>query len=410
MSKQHPVPKQYAVFFACSLLLAIALLADFLWASSNLSLNSSNQVLVAVSVSTPSNKKKKEPKALNRELMSLNATYADIQAPHWEWEQMPEAPVPRLDGFAIQLHNLFYVFAGYGSIDHVHSHVDIFNFTSNTWDGRFDMPKEMANSHLGMATDGRYIYAISGQYGPQCRKPTNRNFVLDTKTKQWSELPSLPVPRYAPATQLWRGRLHVMGGSKEDRHEPGLEHWSLAVKNGKALEAEWRIEVPIPRGGPHRACVVANDKLLVIGGQEGDFMAKPGSPIFKCSRRHEVVYTDVYMLDDENQWKQLPPIPKPNSHIESAWFIVKNSIIIVGGTTEKHPVTKKMILVGEVFRFNLDNLEWSVIGRMPFRMKTTLVGFWDGWLYFTSGQRDRGPSDPSPKRVVGSTWRTKFHL
>jgi hypothetical protein len=37
-----------------------------------------------------------------------------------------------------------------------------------------------------------------------------------------------------------------------------------------------------------RACVVANDKLLVIGGQEGDFMAKPGSPIFKCVRRSEV--------------------------------------------------------------------------------------------------------------------------
>lgn len=37
-----------------------------------------------------------------------------------------------------------------------------------------------------------------------------------------------------------------------------------------------------------RACVVANDRLFVIGGQEGDFMAKPGSPIFKCSRRNEV--------------------------------------------------------------------------------------------------------------------------
>ena len=58
--------------------------------------------------------------------------------------------------------------------------------------------------------------------------------------------------RYAPATQLWRGRLHVMGGSKENRHTPGLEHWSLAVKDGKALEKEWRTEIPIPRGGPHR--------------------------------------------------------------------------------------------------------------------------------------------------------------
>lgn len=37
-----------------------------------------------------------------------------------------------------------------------------------------------------------------------------------------------------------------------------------------------------------RACVGVGDALYVIGGQEGDFMPKPGSPIFKCSRRHEV--------------------------------------------------------------------------------------------------------------------------
>lgn len=38
-----------------------------------------------------------------------------------------------------------------------------------------------------------------------------------------------------------------------------------------------------------RACVTANNRLYVIGGQEGDFMAKPGSPIYKCSRRNEVI-------------------------------------------------------------------------------------------------------------------------
>lgn len=32
---------------------------------------------------------------------------------------MAEAPVPRLDGAAIQIKNLLYVFAGYGTIDFV---------------------------------------------------------------------------------------------------------------------------------------------------------------------------------------------------------------------------------------------------------------------------------------------------
>lgn len=70
----------------------------------------------------------------------------------------------------------------------------------------------------------------------------------------------------------------------------------------------------------------------------------------------QVVYGDVYMLDEEMKWKVLPPMPKPNSHIECAWVIVNNSIIITGGTTEKHPVTKRMMLVGEVFQFNLDTM------------------------------------------------------
>lgn len=82
----------------------------------------------------------------------------------------------------------------------MHSHVDVFNFTDNTWGGRFDMPKEMANSHLGMATDGRYIYVVSGQYGPQCRGPVARTFVLDTQTKKWSKMPPLPSPRYVGST------------------------------------------------------------------------------------------------------------------------------------------------------------------------------------------------------------------
>lgn len=52
--------------------------------------------------------------------------------------------------------------------------------------------------------------------------------------------------------------------------------------------------------------------------------------------------------------------------------------------------------------------QWSVIGKLPYRVKTTLAGLWDGWLYFTSGQRDRGEDNPQPKKVIAEMWRTKL--
>jgi len=51
-----------------------------------------------------------------------------------------------------------------------------------------------------------------------------------------------------------------------------------------------------------------------------------------------------------------------------------------------------------------------VIGKLPYRVKTTLAGYWDGQLYFTSGQRDKGPDDPAPRKVMAEMWRTKLIL
>jgi hypothetical protein len=58
----------------------------------------------------------------------INATFADLPAPELKWEEMAEAPVARLDGAAIQIKNLLYVFAGYGTINHVRNLPDIFHY------------------------------------------------------------------------------------------------------------------------------------------------------------------------------------------------------------------------------------------------------------------------------------------
>lgn len=56
----------------------------------------------------------------------LSGTFADLPAPELEWEQMPSAPVPRLDGSAVQIEDLLYVFSGYGTLDHVKTFIIVF--------------------------------------------------------------------------------------------------------------------------------------------------------------------------------------------------------------------------------------------------------------------------------------------
>lgn len=45
------------------------------------------------------------------------------QGPALIWEEAAAAPVPRLDGAAVQIAHLLYVFAGYATIDEVVFHL-----------------------------------------------------------------------------------------------------------------------------------------------------------------------------------------------------------------------------------------------------------------------------------------------
>ncbi|CAB4305772.1 unnamed protein product [Prunus armeniaca] len=331
-------PAKWVFLTSCACLLGGALVADFLWASSsysssaysfissNLALDKSGTLVVPNVTANEADPGSFKDKKEHASVRLLSGTFADIAAPELTWEKMRPTPVPRLDGSSIQIKNIFTCLQDMAQLTMCTLMLIYTISLTIHGGGRLDIPKEMAHSHLGVATDGRYIYVVSGQYGPQCRGPTARIFVLDTETKKWSSMLPLPSPRYAPATQLWRGRLHVMGGSKENRHTPSVDHWSIAVKDGQALEKEWWKEAPIPRGGPHRACVVMSDRLFLIGGQEGQSSNRACIIVFSLEHNLRlylvtiatVVYGDAYMLDGEMKWKVLPPMPKPNSHIESS--------------------------------------------------------------------------------------------
>lgn len=328
-----------------------------------------------------------------------------------EWIALPSGPSRRLDAGAVQIGHSLFCIGGYESQEHVLSVMDRFDLARCEWAERIPFPTGMPQSHLALACDGeRYIYSAGGQVGPRCRPAVADAFAFDTLDHEWLSLPPLPEARYAATMQLWRDRLHILGGAMPDRYTPASEHWSLGVSNGRATEKHWRVEVPIPRGGMHRASAVVDDRLYVFGGQEGDFIAIPGDPDFTCTGETvEHIYADAYQWDpDSGGWLRLPDMPVPSSHIEFSVVVAGHLVFLVGGSCFKDPQTFEIELTDAIQVFDTRTRTWALAGHLPFRVKTCMTALHDGWLYMSAGQRDRSPDDPRPGAVENGMWRARL--
>jgi hypothetical protein len=333
------------------------------------------------------------------------------QPPELMWKILPPFSKPRHDAGRGVIGTEIYVFGGFMIGGSVIRTVDVFDMKLNRWTKSVHLPQDMAESHLGIISDEkRFIYIISGQWGGQCRPPTRKCFVFDAIKQTFHPFPDLPKARYAPAVQLWNGRLHVMGGSKEDRNEPAKEHWSIAVNEGQPMEGGWCEELPIPRGGPHRASAVIDNKLYVFGGQEGDYVAIPGDPEYTCTRdlTEDTIFSDVYMIDkDKIRWQRMADMPVGASHTESAIIVLGRHAIILGG--DKQTGQKDKPEFQDIIQlYDAANNTWSIVGRLPYHVKSIIAGYHDGYIYFTTGQRDAEDGTPRPGKYDQRAWRARF--
>ena len=289
-------------------------------------------------------------------------------------------------------------------MDQVLSVIDVFDLKKRKWTDRIEMPVNLSQTHLGRACDqARFIYLVGGQLGPQCHPCVADCFVLDTRTRKWEGLPSLPEPRYSPTVQLWHGRLHVISGARPDRWTSACDHWSIAVAGGKALESQWREEVPVPRGGPHRTSAVCEGRLYLFGGQEGDVMPIAADPKFTCdwNTASETVYGDSFMTEaGSDQWKTVSPMCVASTHTESD-VVIDHYAVTVGG----YEGDERLSDLVQVYDPRSDS--WRIGGRLPYFMKT-VAAYHEGWLYAITGQRSISSEDRRHGEVLKSVWRAKF--
>ena len=207
------------------------------------------------------------------------------------WSPCRECPRALYDAAGAKVGNKLYVIRGYQELSAVNNKIFVFDLDRERWVGEIDPPDRVAHSHMAVCSDDvRFIYAVSGQLGPQCHPAIPDSFAFDTIKGIWHELPALPAPRYGGTMQILGHRLHFVGGAMPDRYTPASDHWSLAVQEGQAVDDRWHEEPPIPTPGMHRGSAVIGKSLYVFGGQQGDFVAIDGDPSYTCTGKTREIY------------------------------------------------------------------------------------------------------------------------
>lgn len=322
------------------------------------------------------------------------------------WEPVEDGPIERVEPACAQVQDKLYVMGGYHSLDKVVSTIDVIDLSTGKWIEHRPMPAYIPQTHQGVdCEDGRFIYHVAGQRGIQCSPAVADCYVYDIVRNQWEEFPPLPKARYAAATRLLNGRLHVVAGSREDRVTPATEHWSIAVKDGKAQEERWQEEPAIPLGGPHRSSAVVGDKLYVLASQHGDRPPIAGDLKFTCDWKapNETFFKDSFAYNPTTKsWRRIADMPVAVTHTEYSTLVLENLVVILGGFTDGRMLTH-IIQV-----YDTKNDQWRIVGKLPWRNKGLAAGYYDGWLYMIAGQKQVSAIDPGFGEVLKGGHRAKF--
>jgi N-acetylneuraminic acid mutarotase len=322
--------------------------------------------------------------------------------PEFRWKHGARGPEKRVEATRIQVGSKLYVFGGYITLANVSSRIDVYDMETNQWQHLGFMPEDVAQTHNGAAYDGNnHIYFISGQIGALCSPASTICHSLKLTDLSWKKIPPLPVARYMPLVHFHNGRVHCLSGTDVDRMSQTYDHWSIEVIDGEASESEWRVDPRLSSARTHTASYLINDEILVFGGQTGDLPRINNSPPYSCNfdTPIDLMLDESYAFHLESgKLRLLAPMPEKISHTEHAVIRVGSKIVIPGGVFDRHKMCDL------IFSYDLNRDDWEIIGRLPYPMKSKVVGFWNNRIYLVCGQRSISEYDLRPGKVLDSVW------
>jgi N-acetylneuraminic acid mutarotase len=325
----------------------------------------------------------------------------------FNWRVGPRADCCRVEPGTVQIGHKLYVFGGYVTLGSVSQRVDVLDLQKQQWTETSLLPSGVPQTHAGIATDGhRFIFTVSGQLGANCSPGVKHCFSFDTQNHTWTTLPDLPEVRYMSLVHMSGNRLHCLGGTQGDRHSPSVDHWSLEIRNGRAIQDSWMQELPLPEARNHTASCLVGSKLFVLGGQQTDVPPIADDPNYTCNFATPMddVFDNVFSFDlHSGDHKPLASMPIALSHSEHAARQIGQRLILCGG------VRDRMTLSDVILSYDLDHNRWQQIGTLPYPMKSQAAAWHDGLLFIVNGQRSNSKVDLAPGPVLDTVWITELN-
>jgi len=269
----------------------------------------------------------------------------------------------------IVVHEKLYLFGGYTDLTSVPKtrSAIVYDPLTQRWAGLPPLPRPM--THSGIATDGDNIYLAGGVVGGvSTGEPEKINAIAEVwryniASKQWAAMPPLPEPRGAGGLALLGRYLHYFGGTADNRHLSVADHWRLDLDGGTG----WERMPDLPQARNHLSQAVVDDKLYVIGGQEGH-----NSTL--------VAFTAVHEWDPaRGTWRERAPLPERRSHASAATLVIAGRIYLFGGEVE-HTIS-----VAPIFAYDPRTDSWTSAGALPIPRHSGVAGLLGDTIIYTTG-------------------------
>ena len=320
------------------------------------------------------------------------------------WKKAAPSLEEHSEAGSLRIGNKYYVFGGYQLLTRMCRRMQICDIDTGAWSYGPELPEGFPLSHAGVASDGTFLFVVSGQPGPACEPATDKAWAFHLTEKIWTPMASLPGVRYSPLMEYVDGNLHLISGATEDRETISTDHFILPIRDPNSQgvatlpereEQVWRKGPPIPTGGDHAASIVLDGKICVIGGEHGH--GRVTMDAAKCCGSY-LVHNTLFRFDPKTEeWERLADMPFGSSHIESQVTVIDGRIVVLGGTGDRD------VCIDRVQEYDPEQNCWRQLGRLPMARKGGVVWQKAGRLYFNGGQTVPRPNRPFRRPIVADT-------